>query len=280
MLPPVAASAEGDPLVMGVFPRRNVKTTLRMFQPLAEYLSRRLGRRVELETARDFPSFWQGVSERRYDIVHFNQYHYIEARARYGYEVILKNVEFGAPLIGGAIFVRKDSGIDAIEDLRGKTVLFGGGPQAMMSYIVPHWLLQRGGLQPGDYIEVIAKNPPNAVIATYYGQADAAGSGDIVLQLDTVTMKIDASRMKQLARSERLPHLPWAVKAGIESAVRDQLSSLLAGLGDSPEGAAILTGAELTGLMPAQDAEYDACRAIIRQALPGRASVLQTGAQE
>ena len=83
------------PLVMGVFPRRNATTTIKLFTPVTEYLSEKLGREVQLETAKDFRSFWQKVLLQRYDIVHFNQYHYIKTHDKKIYRAILQNEEFG-----------------------------------------------------------------------------------------------------------------------------------------------------------------------------------------
>jgi phosphonate transport system substrate-binding protein len=64
--------------------------------------------------------------------------------------------------ISGTIFVRRDSGIERLEQLWEK-ILFGGGPRAMMSYIVPTYLLPQAGLKAGDYDKTYAINPPHAV---------------------------------------------------------------------------------------------------------------------
>src|SRR5262245_50503997 len=69
--PAPVAQAAGDSLIMGVFPRRNATETTKLFTPMADHLGEQLGRKVELVTAKDFESFWQGVMERRYDIVHY-----------------------------------------------------------------------------------------------------------------------------------------------------------------------------------------------------------------
>ena len=74
---PVIQAAE-DPLIIGIFPRNKATETTTMYTPLANYLSERLGRKVVLVTSKDFDSFWKAVMERRYDIVHYNQYHYIQ----------------------------------------------------------------------------------------------------------------------------------------------------------------------------------------------------------
>jgi phosphonate transport system substrate-binding protein len=138
---PTTRAAE-EPLTLGVFPRYKATETVTMYTPLAQHLGERLGRKVVLVTSRDFESFWKELSDRKYDIVHFNQNHY--ARSAQSYSVIAHSQEFGRSAIAGALFVRKDSGIKELSQLRGRTIIFGGGKDAMMSYIAPMSLLMQG----------------------------------------------------------------------------------------------------------------------------------------
>lgn len=259
------AGAPNDPLVVGVFPRRDPEITIRLFTPLAQYLQQQLARTVRLETAPDFKVFQQRLATRHYDLVHFNQYHYIKAHAAYGYDVLARNEEFGEAVIRGAIYVRRDSGIRRIEDLRGKRVLFGGGKDAMMSYLVPRYLLLNGGLKRGDYQELFAVTPPNAVLATYLGLADAGCAGEVVRRLPIVKERIDVNQLRMIAVSDPLPHLPWAVKKDMSSELRNRLRKLLLALKDSEHGRAVLDKAHLTGFQPAVDADYDVHRMIVER---------------
>ena len=260
-------SATKRALIIGIFPRRNFSDTMKSFTPLAEYLSSRLGRAVKLETSNEFATFWEQVEKGRYDLVHYNQYEYVMTHKKPGYEVIAKNEEFGESTIAGSLIVRNDSGIHSIHDLKGKKILFGGGPMAMQSYITATWLLHKGGLHKGDYIEEFAKNPPNAILAVYFKQAAAAGSGDKVLQLPIVTQNIDSSKLTYLARGKQLAHLPWAVNKHVSVALRLRLKELLTTLKDNPEGRKVLKAAKLTNLVPADDHDYDPHRKIIREVL-------------
>lgn len=261
MRPGMADSAE--PLRLGIFPRYNYTETIKSFTPLAEHLARTLGRRVELETTSDFSAFWQAVVARRYDLVHFNQYHYIKAHHELRYEVIAHNREGGSDTIKGALLVRRDSGIERLSDLRGKRILFGGGRDAMQAYILTTYLLRRAGLKSGDYTELFAINPPNAVVATYQKHADAAGAGERVLVMPVVTERIDAGKMKLLAVSEPVVHLPWAVKAELDPALKRRLGAALQALADTESGRAVLTSAKLTGFVASRDADYDRLRRIV-----------------
>ena len=53
----VSGAVAAEPLVVGIFPRRNPTITFTMFSPLMDRLERAAGRPVRLETAKDFPSF-------------------------------------------------------------------------------------------------------------------------------------------------------------------------------------------------------------------------------
>lgn len=264
---PSCATPPSAPLTMGVFPRRSVEITIRMFTPLAKYLSHKLKRPVHLETSYDFASFWEQVKQQRYDLVHYNQYHYLQSHKSLGYRVIAKNEEFGSATIAGAIVVRSDSGIHSLQELKGKKIVFGGDRLAMQAYISATYLLRQAGLKQGDYFEQFALNPPKAAIATYYHQATAAGTGDHVLALPQVRKETDDGKMKYLAKSEPIAQLPWAVKADLSPQLVSQITQLLTGLDQTPEGKKLLREMRVSNILPASDSDYDSARRIIKAVL-------------
>jgi ABC-type phosphate/phosphonate transport system substrate-binding protein len=73
-----------------------------------------------LELSPTFEVFLKRLKERRYDLVHLNQFEYINVHDGFSYIVIAQNEEFGERTIRGAIYVRKDSAIDEIDQLKGK----------------------------------------------------------------------------------------------------------------------------------------------------------------
>jgi len=235
--------------------------------PLVNYLANKLGREVRLVTSRNFKTFWKALTESKCDIVHYNQYHYIKSHHDYGYRSILMNEEFGSSTIAGSIIVRKDRGFKTLADLKGKKIVFGGGPKAMQSYIVARYLLSRAGLQEGDYRSEFTKNPPNAILAPYFGQADAGGVGDKVLRLPAITRRIDSSKMTFLVRGEQLPHLPWAVKDAMPEHLVVRIQQILSTMDKNLKGQQVLKNAALTGLRPAQDSDYDKHRVIVHEVL-------------
>jgi phosphonate transport system substrate-binding protein len=257
---PAAAAAENG-LTLGIFPRLHASETTTRYAPLAEYLTERLGRKVTLVTSRDLASFWQGIEEQRYDIVQCNPYHYI--RAAKTYQVIGHNKEFGKSTLAGVLYVRKDSNITSLAQLRGRTVLFGGGEDAMIGYIAPVYMLLQAGLKKEDFKTRFAVNPLNSVIGVYHKQADAGGSGDGAIEQPIVSSVINTDELTVLATSEQLLHLPWAVKRTMPAKLRDSIQSALIELDKTEGGRKVLKSAVLTGIGKAEDKDYDPHRRII-----------------
>lgn len=257
---PVQAMAE---IVLGVFPRRPVATTHKAFKPLAEHLSQELGEPVKLVVAKNFKSFWAGVKNKQYDLVHYNQYHYLLSHKHQGYRVIAANEEMKNRKIAGSLSVRKDSGINSIADLKGKTILFGGGKKAMGSYIAPTAILKKHGLVAGkDYTVKFAKNPPSAVIGVYNKVAEAAGAGNVILKIKGVKKKINTDEMKVLAESESFTQLPWAVKDTMADSKAKKIQKIMTSL-KGP----VLKSAKVTGFYEVTDADYDKVREITEYAI-------------
>ena len=233
-----------------------------MFKPMADYLGEQLGREVSVVTTRDFESFWKGVAEQRYDIVHYNQYHYI--RSAQTYQVVAHIEELGKSTIAGVLYVRKDSGITSVAQLRGRRVLFGGGEDAMIAYITNKYLMLQAGLKNEDFKSLFAVNPPNSVVALHHRQADAAGAGDGVLDLPRVKKAIDTDELVTLAVSAPLLQLPVAVKRAMPPKLRTAIQSTLVNLKNTDAGRQVLKSAVLTGMSTAEDKDYDPHRKIVR----------------
>ena len=253
-------------LNMGVFPRRPIGKTVKAFKPLAVKLEKVLGEPVNLIVPKNFKAFWKGVKSNKYDIVHYNQYHYLLSHKNQGYVPIIANQEKGADLIAGTISVRKDSGIKSVQDLKGKTILFGGGKKAMGSYIAPTYMLKKAGLVAGkDYKVRFAKNPPSAVIATFNKAADAGGAGNIILKVKGVTKKIDVSQMKILVESPAFTHLTWAVKGDMPKAKAKKIQDTMANLKKTDPK--VVKSALVTDFQKVSDKDYKKVREIVKYAL-------------
>ncbi len=249
-------------LVMGIFPRRNSVKTISKFKPIAKYISNEIGVKVEIQTANNFATFWRNVKEKKYDIVHYNQLHYILSNKSQGYSIILKNNEFGSSMLRPIIAVREDSEIKTIKDLKNKTIHFGGGRLAMLSHVASRVAIREQGINDSEYNWSYAKNPPAAAQSVYNFDADAAGLGNAVLLFPEVKRSLNNQKFRNIYDGPNLPHLPWAVSDKVSSYLSQKIQMAMMSLNDSDEGIKILKHASLSGFVQATDKEYDVVREI------------------
>lgn len=259
--------ADPETLVIGVFPRRPAIESQEMFTPLAEYLAQQLAMPTRLEVPADFPAFWRALEAGRFDLVHYNPYHYVRSHQQLGYRAIARNEEQGEGFIRSTIWVRRDSGIDSVADLKNRKVIFGGGHKAMVSFIMADDLLHRAGLTDEDYITQFTINPIHAMKALYHRQGAAAGLNYNADKQARLRRKVDFSELKRLLVSKPVAHHPWAVSPRISDGLGKTIRMALLSLNHAPNGSRILQSAGLSGLLPARDSDYTEHRAIIRRVL-------------
>jgi phosphonate transport system substrate-binding protein len=261
---PRIALAESDPIVFGVFPRWNAQITVRDFTPLAEQLGRELGRPVHIETDKDFDSFMRRVYAREFDVVHLNQAQYVQAHRAAGYRAIAKLCDNPDCTIKAIIVTRRDSQLTKLPDLKGKTIAFGD-PGAMVSHVLAKSLLLESGLGPGQYRTIFTKNPPNALLAVYNGEADAAGVGMSALQRPEIRQRIDVHQLRILAESRQIPHLPVAVRGDLDPQLARRIQRVLTGLARHSQGHAMLEQMGIQRFAAADDREYDIVRKLMEE---------------
>lgn len=260
-------SSLADVLTVGVFPRSGVEKTVTAYTPLVEHVARQSGFEMRLDVPPDMPSFWKRLINGEYDIAHMNQYHYVRAHFEKGYLVILKNEEFGKDTIASALWVRDESPVKKITDLRGKGVVLGGGRQAMVASIMATDMLEKAGLTKKDYFPRSTLHPLEAMKSLYYRQADAAGVGDVADRMPAVKKMFGNDQLRMLSRSEPVTHLPWVVSPDMNESTTRAVKSAFLSLNDTGKGKRLLKAVNMTGIRPATDREYNKHREIIYRVL-------------
>lgn len=256
MAPLHTLAAAGQPLTFGVFPRWNAQIMVHDFTPLARILGQVLGRKVRVETDKDFDSFMRRVYAGEFDIVYLNQLQYVQAHRATGYLAIAKLCESPTCTIAAAIIVRSDSGFNKVSDLKGKIIAFAD-PNAMVSHILASATLHMAGLGQEQYHVIFTKNPPNALFAVYNGAAQAAGVGSQVFSRPEITQRVDIKQLRVLVESQPIPQLPLAVRGNLDPQLARRILTVLLDLPQRPDGIKLLKHIRAERFEAANDAEYD-----------------------
>lgn len=253
-LPTAGRAAE---LRFGVLPRLSATELTAMFRPLAEYLTRETGQRVTLVLAKDFDAFQKQVQGGELDLAFSNPLVYVQARKTRELSPLAVSLEKkGGARFRGIFVVRKDSGIDSVQALKGKRLIFVE-EDSLGGYITQALALKKQGLDVNrDFTKLpYAKKHDNVTLAVFNKAADAGGIRED--DLDKMAGKVDLSQLKVLAYTDYFPNWPVFASAKVPAAT---LAALQAALLKLKGGDPILEAARLTGFAPIKDKDYDGLR--------------------
>lgn len=187
---PVADSADvevevdpnTEPLILALIPQENPEKLLGDIEVISAYLEGELGLPVEGFVTQDHAAAVEALRNAEADISFMGALPYVLAHDQIGAEVILAEVYRGSPLYTGRIFVRRDSGINSLEDLRGKSIAFAD-PISESGYLYPLDIFVQAGLleagqDPQSFFGTVyfAGGYQQAIQAVANGFADAAGA--------------------------------------------------------------------------------------------------------
>jgi phosphonate transport system substrate-binding protein len=257
---PFAGSAFAE-IKFGILPRLSAVELTNMFSPLAEYLSKETGEKVSLVIPKDFDSFQELVKSGKVDMGFSNPLIYIQLKKGVNVEPLAVSAEAKAGTkFRGIIISRKDSGIEKIQDLKGKKLIFVEEDSAA-GYIFQMLLLSKAGMDVNkDFIRLpFAKKHDNVVMAVFNKAADAGGIRED--DLDKMKDKVDISQIKIVGYSDYFPNWPvYATPKLNKDAAAKIHAALLKLKPKETESEKILGAAKLTGFVNITDKDYDQLR--------------------
>jgi diguanylate cyclase (GGDEF)-like protein len=211
-----SAAHGADRLTLGVFAFRPKPIMVERYQPLADYLSEKLGgTRVELEVLEQ-EELEEAVAAHRVDLVMTNPSHYLELRSHNSLSGALATLvasEAGQAVssLGGCIIVRAGRGdIATLRDLKGRRVAISG-PRFLGGYQAQAFELTQVGVRVPDDLDLLVVGRHDAVVeAVLEGRADAGFIRTGIIESLVAEGRLDASQLVVL-NPQALAGYPFAV---------------------------------------------------------------------
>jgi phosphonate transport system substrate-binding protein len=255
---PGTAAAE---IRFGILPRLSAVEMNTMFSPLADYLSKETGEKVTLVIPKDFTAFAEVVKAGQVDIAFANPLIYVQLKKNANLEPLgLASEPKSGTRFRGIIVARKDSGIEKLQDLKGKKLIFVDKDSAA-GYIFQMLLLSKAGLDvQKDFTQLpFAKKHDNVMMAVFNKAADAGGIRED--DLDKMKDKVDLSQLKIIGYSDYFPNWPLFATPKLAKGAEAKIKAALLKLKpNDPRTEAILGAAKLNGFVAVSDKDYDELR--------------------
>jgi phosphonate transport system substrate-binding protein len=261
-------SAQTDTLKVTTIPEEAATEQVRKFGPLAKYLERALGMKVEFTPVNDYPAAVEALVNRQVDLVWFGGFTHVQAQIRSGGKVIPIAQREEDTRFRSVFITQKDSGIKQLSDLKGKQVGFGSA-SSTSGHLMPRTFLLEAGIDPErDFKRIAYSGAHDATIAAVAsGRVDAAALDITVWRKFVDEKKVDTSKVDVFFTTPPYFNYNWSVHADMPAATRERLTKALLDLSmDNAEGKEILTLNRATRYIPTRAENYKGLEAAGRSA--------------
>lgn len=265
---PTLARAQGGPLKFGVGlfqPDREKNDAT--YRPLAQHLSQRLGRPVELRTVDSWEGLAKSLSNGETDIALMGPWGYVLANHFANAQVVSTILYQGKPEYFAMIVTHPDSGLASIQDLlgpKGKGRSFAFGDKGSTSgYLIPRHFFMQQGIEPEKHFGRVVYTRHQAIqTQVTAGQIDAGADYNRNRTAMIDQGLIRAERSKIIWQSAPLPNDAVAVSAALfrDKLFVRQLQAALAEVGPLLRAQAALLPANYTGFVDTDNAFYKPIR--------------------
>jgi phosphonate transport system substrate-binding protein len=258
----VAGAAE-PPLKLGVGlfqPDREKNDAT--YRPLAEYLSAKLKRPVELRTVDSWEGLAKSLANGETDLALMGPWGYVLANHQAGAQVISTILYDGKPEYFAIMVTHPASGINSPADLKGRTFAFGD-KGSTSGYLIPlHYLMQQG-ITPEKYFSKVVHTSHQA-IETQVTQGVLDAGADYNRNRNAMIEQglIKAEQSKIIWTSAPLPNDAFAVSSALagDKAMIGQLQAALSEIGEALKTQPKLLPAHYTGFVSRDNAFYKPIR--------------------
>jgi phosphonate transport system substrate-binding protein len=194
------------------------------YAPVFNGITEHNGIHFELRAGASYAAVVEGMCNDQADIAWYGAVTFGQANEKCGVDLLAVDVKKGDASYYSGIFVRKDSGIDTITDLKGKGMAFGS-PSSTSSFNFPVAMLIADGIDPVKDLKkvIIAGSHSASLAALAEGKVDAAAASYNSFGKAVKKGAIDAKNFKPLAKSQPIPNPPLAMNKGLPEEMKAKL---------------------------------------------------------
>lgn len=256
---PLQGNIEQRGLHLAIVPEKNIFEQRRRYRYITDYLAGKLGFKVHLDIMSNYGQICEAFINGTADTGIFGSFSYVLTHTRAGIEPVARPVwPDGSSTYRSFIFVRKDSGIKTLADMKGKTLVLVN-KATTAGYIFPLFYFRSFGIKNlSDIFANIyfAGSHDVAAWAVYTGEADVGGAKNHIYNALGDEYPDFREQMITLVESPAVPSNCFAVRKDLSAALKLRLKGLLLNLDKTEEGQKVLANFGATKFIVTTDEEY------------------------
>jgi phosphonate transport system substrate-binding protein len=231
---------------------------VRKFTPIASYLEKKVGMKVEFTPVSDYPAAVEALVNKKVDLVWFGGFTHVQAQIRSGGKIVPIAQREEDTKFQSVFIAKTDSGIKTLDDLKGKQISFGSQSSTSGHLMPRHFLLQAKIDPDKDFKRVAYSGAHDATIASVVsGKVEAAALDITVWKKFVSENKVDTKAVDVFYTTPPYFNYNWSVHADMPADLRAKVTKALLDLDASTaEGKEILQLNRATRYIPTSAENY------------------------
>lgn len=227
--------------------------------PLREYLSKKLGRPVDLIIPTNYNATVEALGNGSLDVAYLGGLTYLKAQKAYG---VVPLVQRTSDRQFHALFITQtNSSIKTLADLKGKRFAFGD-IASTSGHLMPDYALRNAGLNPDtDMSTRYTGNHPATAKAVEAGTVDAGAIDESVYKSMIDGGQLDKTKVRVFFTTPPFVDYVWVANKNVSAADREMITKAFLDL-KAPQDANVLAILRGTSFVRADEAEYATLRKI------------------
>lgn len=233
------AGQQDSAIKMGVITLASPTKTFQQWQPFTEYLSKKLNRKVEIVVPKGFRKIKQSVVNKSVDIFFVNSFIFYQLKQQGKAEALVQMMNIDDSVLSRSVlFVRSDSGIESIKELKGEKVAFVS-PVGAGGYLAPRASFYKAGIKTQTQTdEEFTGNLTSTLHKVILGDVKVGTMCSINYKL--MGQRINAGELKVIAESEKYPEALFGARSDLSSELKKNIAKIMLNMHKDEEGKKIL----------------------------------------
>jgi phosphonate transport system substrate-binding protein len=256
--PEPAIDVNMKPLVFASIPMDNRLKMLEGWSMLADYITQETGIPVDVTIKKSYHEIIEALSSKEVDFCYAGPLIYVGAHEKAGALPLVKPTANGQPFYNSVIIVRKDSGINDIAGLKGRSFAFTDR-DSTSGYLFPRAMLAEDGVKSLNFFSKVTYSGghDSSLEGVYQKYIDGAGIFDYAFVKEKNSKTED---LKILKTSDPIPMGPIVISKNFDPEIAKKLQAVFLTIGKTEETKILAEKIKVDGYVEAKDSDYDSIR--------------------
>jgi len=246
-------------LKLAIIPHRSTLGNEQAYGMLIEALEKETGITFQWIGSKTYDEVINKIGTKQADIGYVGAFGYVEAQDNFGVRLIARTYgKRRKAFYYSMIITREDSGLNTLQDLKGKSFVFND-PKSTSGFLFPMVALKKAGIKMEDFSEVqYVTRHANSLLAVYNKHVDAGAISSTAKE----KVDIDFSKIKILWKSEPIYRGPWIANKDLSDEQFYKIQSALLKICNYKDAEKIFKDLGTKGFVKGLDRDYDNIREV------------------